>query len=77
MLEAALYILTLQCRGIDSAFELLIVKVPHAAVGIRLLENYRAVEAFHLGEIRFGENMSLKIYNHHELPVTPSQEYDL
>ncbi len=64
MLKATLDVLPLQGRCIDPALELLIVKIPHAAVRIRLFKNHRAVQALHLGEIRFGKHVCLKIDNH-------------
>ena len=48
----------LEGRRVDPALELLIVKIPHAAMRIGRFENHGAVETLHLGEIGFGKNMA-------------------
>jgi len=64
VLEPATNILALQRRRVDPALELLVIKVPHAAVRIGLFENHGTVEALHFCEVCFRKKVSLEINDH-------------
>src|SRR5262245_3869845 len=64
MLNSATNILPLESCRVNAAAEFLIVKIAHAAVRIRRLQNHHAVDALHFLKIRLRVNMSLKIDDH-------------
>jgi hypothetical protein len=48
VLDSALNVLALESRGVDAAFELLVVKVSHAAVWIGRLQYHRSIQTTQL-----------------------------
>jgi hypothetical protein len=55
MFEPALDVTPLKYCRVDSTTQFLVIEISHAAVGIGLFQNHRAVTAFELVDVLFGK----------------------